>query len=354
MASKSGRHLEYASPPRIGVPTVPGTPAMPGPKAEGLAWFARGPAWQGLSLSGLPEDQRFDAFQAAYKGPFEFAKPARAPFDIHFRAREVGPLAISEAHYPPARATLKPATRQQTDPEVLFLAMYRRGSINGISGDRQVSGKAGEIHAVDFTRQLTVHLNDVHHVATYIPHRLVGYDPSRHRAHGSLAMTAGAGRILAAAFDALVQTPGDAGEESDAADAFLAVVRSVVVGRIGDDPAVRSIERARRAALRNFIEANLADPDLSVIDVCRAFSASRATIYRDFLHEGGIRNYIQARRLEQARIALAAAVPERGAVVRIAERYGFVSQPHFQTAFRNAYGTTPGAVLGSEMPSPAT
>lgn len=317
-------------------------------KAGGLAWYARGSAWQGMSFSHLPEDQRFDAFHAAYNGPFDFAHDPDVPFDFQYRARQTGPIAVSESHSPPARTKLKPPNARPNDPEVLFLAMYTRGTINGICGDQEVVGRGGEIHAVDLSRDLTVRMNGVHQIAAYIPHRLIGFDPSHHRAHGSVAMKAGGGRILAAAFSAFLDLPEGSPDDEETADAFLAVVRSVVLGRVEDERSGRAIEHARRAALRNFIETRLTDPELSVDDVCRAFCASRATVYRDFAENGGIRNYIQARRLEHVRLALAATPPERGAIVRIAERYGFVSQAHFNRAFRAAYGTNPGTYLGSE------
>lgn len=317
-------------------------------KAGGLAWFAHGSDWQGMSFSHLPEHRRFDAFQAAYKGHFDFAQVADVPFDFHYRARQTGPIAVSECHSPPTRTKLKPANCRPTDPDVLFLAMYTRGTVNGICGDQKVAGKGGEIHAVDLSRDLTVRMDGVHQIAAYIPHRLIGFDASRHRAHGSVAMTAGGGRILAAAFGVFLEPSEDTRDDNETADAFLAVVRSVVLGRVEDEHAGRAVERARRAALRNFIETRLTDPELSADDVCRAFCASRATIYRDFAEDGGIRNYIQARRLEHVRRTLAATPPQRGAIVRIAERFGFVSQAHFNRAFRAAYGTNPSAVLGSE------
>lgn len=104
-----------------------------------------------------------------------------------------------------------------------------------------------------------------------------------------------------------------------------------------------SARAAVRAAVygqvRRYVEANLHDPDLTPDSVLQSLQLSRASVYRLFLHEGGLAAYIRSRRLRAAADELVR-FPDM-AVQDIASGLGFNNASSFTRAFRRAYDIAP-------------
>ena len=64
---------------------------------------------------------------------------------------------------------------------------------------------------------------------------------------------------------------------------------------------------------------------------------SRRTLYRLFDQEGGVQRYIQARRLERVRSALADPMDTRR-ISEVAAEFGFLRGDHFARAFKQQFG----------------
>lgn len=107
-------------------------------------------------------------------------------------------------------------------------------------------------------------------------------------------------------------------------------------------PAVAGIE------IRQFIEANLARPELGIETLCARFGLSRTPIYRLFEAEGGVMTYVRNRRLARAMRILAGiedGVPRR--VSTVAYAVGYQSPKMFSKAFLARYGVVPREVDAS-------
>ena len=105
-------------------------------------------------------------------------------------------------------------------------------------------------------------------------------------------------------------------------------------------PAVASL-------MQDFVRTNLRDENLGVEQLVKAFRCSRSTVYRCFAKAGGVRAFILQARLEACRIDLRSNI-KRGDTTGIAEvafYWGFTDPAHFNRAFREAYGETPGSWL---------
>lgn len=90
------------------------------------------------------------------------------------------------------------------------------------------------------------------------------------------------------------------------------------------------------------IDANLADPELSLSMVAEKYKVSPRYIQKLF-ESGGISfvNYVRTRRLERCRCELGNAEYNHLSVSDICFRWGFNDAGHFSRAFRAAYGMTP-------------
>lgn len=94
-------------------------------------------------------------------------------------------------------------------------------------------------------------------------------------------------------------------------------------------------------AVCRYIDQHLDDSDLGPETICARFHCSRATLYRLFKPQGGVREHIQRRRLMACFKAITSAKHLQRRIFDIALDYGFVSPSHFSHLFRHHFGMTP-------------
>ena len=130
-----------------------------------------------------------------------------------------------------------------------------------------------------------------------------------------------AARVLSAALDLM-------------AGAYSAVPQATVVRS--------SLAAAHRARILSYIEAHLADPDLTPTAIARACRITTRYLHHLFTDEPEtVARYILRRRLEECSKALNAAAQRGRTVTAIAFDHGFNSPTHFGRAFRARFGVTP-------------
>lgn len=104
--------------------------------------------------------------------------------------------------------------------------------------------------------------------------------------------------------------------------------------------------------VRQLIEAQLSDPAFGTAQAVALSGLSRATLYRLFQGQGGLALYIQRRRLNRVRMALADPNEARS-FAELAHGAGFASESHCSRLFHETFGSRPGefraAALGSEQ-----
>lgn len=103
--------------------------------------------------------------------------------------------------------------------------------------------------------------------------------------------------------------------------------------------------QARNELIRKYIDSNLGDSSLLPAQICNMFNLSRATLYRMFEIDGGVRRYIQDRRLHCAIWDLADRGVQRGRLTEVAEKWGFSSNANFNRAVKAVFGMPPGALF---------
>jgi AraC family transcriptional regulator, positive regulator of tynA and feaB len=124
-----------------------------------------------------------------------------------------------------------------------------------------------------------------------------------------------------------------------ARDALLELVRGTLM-REFDDVEPRLAAALARAAME-IADSHLADAELSPSSLARELNVSVRTLHRAFAAAGeSAAAYVRRRRLDQARLELAAP-SGRPAVSEVAARWHFVDSSHFTRAFKKQYGETP-------------
>ncbi|NUR57188.1 MAG: helix-turn-helix domain-containing protein [Catenulispora sp.] len=99
--------------------------------------------------------------------------------------------------------------------------------------------------------------------------------------------------------------------------------------------------RAMLMRIQEYIDRNLADPDLSPQVIAQAHNISLRYLHKLFEGEDAtVGRWIQRRRLDKCRRDLARRA-NIASIAAVAHQWGFTSAAHFSRAFRAAYGMSP-------------
>mgnify|MGYP000306642336 CR=1 FL=1 len=246
--------------------------------------------------------------------------------------------------------------RHARDANYLSLQIYRTGAARGTLEDADWIMSPGEVHLFDFSREFRSVNEESSVTGVVLPHHAIGYDPARHPPYMKFTRDSAAGRYLANALFSLIELLPDLPEsESGAlAEGFCGLLQGLLSPKSFTQQRVPVHRAQRREAIRSFLERNLSNPDLDVDHICRAFSLSRSSLYRDFAETGGVAQYVTARRLDRAYSQLLSATPLAGYVGEVAERCGFTDSGHFSRLFRKRFGVSPKMVMKSKAGNATT
>lgn len=110
-----------------------------------------------------------------------------------------------------------------------------------------------------------------------------------------------------------------------------------------------AIERDRILAIQDFVDENIRHPQLGVEMLCDRFHMSRATLYRQMQAVGGVKRYLQSRRLvhcfDELRRGNVGANGYQRAIVR---SFHFKSVADFCHRYQSQFGTNPAASIDPE------
>jgi AraC-like DNA-binding protein len=229
-------------------------------------------------------------------------------------------------------------------------------------GSAEVDGRitrleAGDIGIFDLSRPAVFDLPAFHRLLLILPRRRLATILAHGSPHGLIipAMSA-LSRMMRTHLSVMAQLAGTVTsvEAEDMLDASILLLERAVrtLGDLPVDPKT-ALRATCRLAVMDYIEANLADHQLSPERLVSVFRMSRATLYRLFEEEGGVAALIQTRRLDRCFVELARS-GGRGRVVGIGEiayTYGFGSEAHFSRIFRRRFGISPSAARNSK-PAP--
>lgn len=273
---------------------------------------------------------------------------SRSAFRAYATSRKIDRLIVSEVGFDAAVFDRDPGRLRTFESEFLLLETYDRGANRGRSDDLVTRLDARAVHVFDMARPWQTQSTDVACRSVVIPYDAIGYRPGLHPAYARLRAGSPRNAMLLAAMATLF----DAGERvapEDAealADGFGALVRRLMFdeGGVEAEPTEGQALFARR-----YIDERLDQPNLGPARLCEALGVSRATLYRIFAGERGVRGYIVSRRLDRCFDELRRGPVRRGRVREVAERWGFHDPKSFNRAFRAQFGIAPSDCLDRPM-----
>jgi len=293
----------------------------------------------GFDSTALPAAERFSIWASSL--PFyRLTTPDPMRFEARIRAWNLSSVIVVDADMSAVRFVRTESQARSDQREELMFHLIVRGCLAGRTEDRAMLALPGDIAVHDRREAVEAVLARGRHIAVSLPrHQLEEALPDCDL-HGAV-LRGGAAHLLrgfmAALPDALASREPDPAELGRVArDVIAAAVR-------GSD---HSVAAMRDSTLRNRVKRHvthhLAEP-LEVADLCRAFAASRSSLYRAFRREGGVMRYVQARRLERLHRLLSDPA-ERRPISELAVLNGFHDPSHCSRLFRLAFGYGPQAL----------
>lgn len=242
-------------------------------------------------------------------------------------------------------------TRQQvakSPTDDVLLCALRAGTGIVLQGDRcAVLDRAGDFVLIDAARPYVFRLDgDFEQLVVRIDRRDINaLLPDL----GQItARTAGRGTGLGClAAGLLLSLPTDGNDFTDAGgyrmgEHLLTLVADTFAERFGREMGELSSGALLVERAKHYVQASLADPNLSPRDVAEAIAVSERYLFSLFRDVGTTPSaYIKERRLEVAHQELSDPRHAHRSIEQIALRVGFKQLSHFSRSYRSRYGATP-------------
>lgn len=264
-----------------------------------------------------------------------------------WRGTVSGPLA--GARFVTGNQLMKRSQRQASRPNgALMVQFVSAGSVAIENDAKSFVQRADSVIILDLALPFKASYQQAMGEIVFVPRELLGFSQSDQIEAIMLPIDSLQGRMLAAEirlfFDLSESRKDDIPYEPNT---FLHLLNSVISSR--RHPSSDRVEwwRSRNTLIRTYIEENLGDLNLLPAKICERFNLSRATLYRMFEIDGGVRRYIQDRRLYAAVWDLAEGGIHRGRLTAVSEKWGFSSNANFNRAVKIVFGMPPGALFRS-------
>jgi len=272
-----------------------------------------------------------------------------ATFRGRMRRMEVGEMRAVEVFSHGARVKRSPAHVARSAETAFLLELQLDGASATRQGGREACLEPGDFTLLDSARPFEVRCTDpmkllVLKVPRVLLSKYLGCPEDMAAipmcaARASNELTSRFLRDLWSQSDAAFE-PGRAGHAGRAALELVAHAYCAL-------PPVRgnavSTTGAHRRRILDYIESHLSDPALTPASIAEALRMSSRYLHHVWKQEDGdsVARYVLRRRLEECAQALRDPLHARRSISAIAFDWGFVGMPHFCSAFRQCYGSSP-------------
>ena len=298
-------------------------------------------------LHGIADERRRrEAWREAIAPVFatEMDPSVPVPRDINFRCHNLGSILFSAI-------TASPQTIERTQSQIatqgvdhVILRYYAAGksSIDTAEGPQDIA--PGSFVLFDLSQRARSVSAGMAGMNFAIPRRLfdqrVGEVSALHRGRFGAR-----GEPLFRLLSEHIRNIGPCLEGSDAAQRALLASATVDLCNAAFTPVADSAHNVPMVVLleiRQFIDDNLAKPELGIEALCARFGMSRRAVFRLFEAEGGVMTYVRDRRLARAMRMLSGVVGDAPTRVSgVAYAVGYQTPKAFSKAFQARYGVNP-------------
>ena len=321
------------------------SPSVQTPTNDELVPVAR------LSTSAIPGADQFELWHEAAAPLFDTVPVAGiSGFTAGATCYLLEQLVFTHVHFDRMRFTRSSRHLGTSGDDCISLQYYRHGSIRGqLNNGTDLFMAPDRISLQDFSHGYSGVGQSNDNFGVIIPrHLIVTHSRVRERPMFSWPLDSPQGQLLGIAITSIFrQLPQTTQSQAPAlASGFLGLLNGLLAA---EDHRVDHTEHRWLSsdAMRQYLSNNLHNPNLGVEDICRKFRCSRATVYRLFADQGGVKTCIRHLRLARCCEELALASRGKPKMVRtVAEHWGFTDASHFHRLFKGRYGVSPSEMLG--------
>lgn len=303
-----------------------------------------------LDTDLLPERERADALHAAYGGE----RPQRAvQFDADSVRHRMERLGLApDVHL--LRTGGSPLDIIRTDrqvraeaPEYVAIGLHRRGRGFVCTAGSHADLPVGQLNCVDMTRPYRfAHRSPHDHDVLIVSNPRAGVSVDVVRAAASALARSPVYDLVRRHVAGLHRATRGLSAEPRllTGQATAALVGALLTTAAESDGMADAMDGTLGARLVLFLDAHLADRDLTVESAAAAHHISVRHFYNVWARAGHDRSpaqWIVARRLERAREQLLTADPTRTSIAAVARSCGFADSSHFSRRFREAFHESP-------------
>ncbi|MEV1068716.1 helix-turn-helix domain-containing protein [Streptomyces sp. NPDC050263] len=309
-----------------------------------------------VTTASVPERERLAYWQDALGRalvPMTVTARGDGPFEGRVSTERLGYLRISTVEADGHRLSRTPAQVAEaaaaaTAGGCVAVCVQTTGTATLIQDGRRAFVDEGDLvvydtarpYSLDFPQRFSAHV-------VHMPRRAVGLPVADLRQVTGTAIAAAEG-FSALLVNFVTSLTSSVPPCSPAVAARLATGVVDLFATLVDQRSGRATVRERSPGdhhvlrVRDHIDRNLGDPDLSPQTVAAAHHISVRYLHRLFEGEGvTVARLIQQRRLERCARELARSDAVAPTVSAVAQRWGFANPAHFSRVFRAAYGLSP-------------
>lgn len=294
----------------------------------------------------LAVDDQFDAWRERIGVIFEvepIAATASGGFLAEADAFHLGDMVMTRTQFAPQQFMRGERQLRSDMIDHYLVQFYRQGGYVGEVGGRSLEIHAGSVSVLDLARPLHTHATAAENVNLIVPRDVMAaLLPATHDMHG-VVLEPGSAALLIDHLESLERRLPelDCMQVAHVARATVDLLAaSLLPSKANLERAQQQVQSLRLERVRRFIDSRLGSAALSPKSICRVLALSRSQLYALFETSGGVRAYIQKRRLLRIHAALADPVDARS-IATLSAEYGFSSQAQLSRAFRQRFGYAP-------------
>jgi AraC-like DNA-binding protein len=268
-------------------------------------------------------------------------------FRGRMRSRVLDRMCIVEVSATSHSVHRTPALLAQSDQRYFKLNLQLEGTGLLIQDHREAVLRPGDLAIYDTNRPYTLAFEEqARMMVVMFPHDALTLPPDYVGQLSAVCLAGGSGLtgIVGPFISQLAANPellsGPSGSRL-AANA-LDLVSTMLHAELDMAPDSMKPQVLLATSVREYIEANLADPQLSPASIAAAHFISTRHLHNVF-HESGatVASWIRTQRLERIRRDLRDPLHTGTSVGAVAARWGFLDAAHFSRSFRDAFGESP-------------
>ncbi|MEX0285630.1 MAG: hypothetical protein AB3N23_13560 [Paracoccaceae bacterium] len=306
-----------------------------------------------VDTSALSLEHRFDVISGFMSGVFEVE---RREIQKNEFAANIDLVKMADCPFGAFRYGSFKSVRMSPNSvirrlEGVLLVYVISGSVElGLNFTKRVLSP-GTVAIVDYEQPFYTGSPERRHISMTIPYDMIGYQPGVHEPLIEFSPDSPLARVIGTTLLNAHRVAKDCSQlDLDLLGrGVTALLRSMISTTSSAETIGRVFARDVKRSVCRYIVENLQEEDISVDKICVQNGVSRASLYRMFEPEGGVRKYVVSSRLQKIYDELSKSEPGRGVITRTINKWGLFDPSTFNKQFREKFNCKPSEVIGTQF-----